>query len=147
MDYQIRRHSRANGHIVDTHPSVEPVLELYEQRVVDIIGTCRQKGVRPVFVTQPTLWTNDGEQDEDPDLWTGRIRGTDKFLSIPKLRELLDRFNTVVISVCATYDVPCVNLESMNEKREFFYDDFHFTEAGAREVADAVADVLLNTAN
>jgi hypothetical protein len=50
----------------------------------------------------------------------------------------MDRFNERLLEICAELGVEVVDLSSMNAVEAYFYDDCHFTEAGAREVARLV---------
>jgi len=51
----------------------------------------------------------------------------------------MERYNAVLQSVCREWDVAWIDLRSLQGREELFYDDCHFNEAGAREVAAIVA--------
>jgi len=67
------------------------------------------------------------------------------YLSLPSLRLAMDRYNAALLDVCFEMEAPCVDLSPMNGRVEFFYDDCHFNNAGAREVARILAEFLLRT--
>ena len=47
----------------------------------------------------------------------------------------MDAYDEALMTVCTEMNVACADLSSMNGSPEYFYDDCHFTEAGAAEVA------------
>ena len=110
-----------------------------------LAGLAEAYGVRLVFATQPTLWREDLSAEERATLWFG---GTGDFLrepghayySVGALAEGMARYNQTLLDVCATRGVECVDLAAeIPRDPSLFYDDCHFTEAGARAVADALA--------
>jgi hypothetical protein len=67
-------------------------------------------------------------------MWLGYVKDQG-YLSVPLLRKGMDLFNARLVEICAELGVEVVDLSSMNGVEAYFYDDCHFTEAGAREVA------------
>ncbi len=60
------------------------------------------------------------------------------------LRDAMDQFNNRLLSVCAVYNIECIDLATeMNGNELFFYDDVHFNERGADKVAELVANYLI----
>ena len=64
-------------------------------------------------------------------------------LIVEKLREGIDRYNETLHRVCDELSVDCVDLTSMSGREECFFDDAHFTESGAAELARRVAQAFL----
>jgi hypothetical protein len=121
-------------------------LQGYEARLETIVQLTRGYGLRVVFVTQPTLWNENLSERGRGLLWLGDIT-EGQYLSIEAGRAGIDKHNDVLISVCKRMDVECINTESMHGQERYFYDDFHFTEAGTRELARLVAEHFLGHAS
>ena len=47
----------------------------------------------------------------------------------------MDAYNEALMTECTEMGVVCADLSSMNGNPDYFYDDCHFTESGATEVA------------
>ncbi len=133
-EYKIRREKRAAAHITEQIPDLTRGLTEYRQRIQRIINVCRRRGLRVLFTTQPVLWRGDLPPRLAERCWFGWLENGD-YLSLAALRECMDRYNDATVSVCREMHVPCADLSSMNGREDFFYDDCHFTERGAEEVA------------
>jgi hypothetical protein len=56
----------------------------------------------------------------------------------------MEEFNDVTRKACRESNLLCVDLARLLPKKaEYFYDDMHFGEAGAREVAEIIGDHLI----
>jgi lysophospholipase L1-like esterase len=141
--YVWRRARRQAAPIDDELPPVDDCLAAFEVRLRAIVAECRRQNVRVVFASQPVSW--DGRLDEPfrKLLWFGALPGG-RYLSIEKMREGMDRFNRRAKTVCNELRVEWIDLASLNGRQDVFYDDCHFTEAGAREVADLTARWFLD---
>lgn len=143
----IRRKQRAEAPIVRSDESLDAQFEVwrgnYEGRIAKIIEACKQRNVQPLFVTQPTLWSDPPDPEAEALCWAGRIKKTSNFLSLLDLHRYLESMNETLRAVCKQHNAPLVELTHMNGNLEFFYDDFHFTESGARVVASALAEGIL----
>lgn len=140
--YERRRAQRQAAAVSDDLPDLSLPLAEFRDLLRGIIGRCRALGVRPVFTSQPVLWRSDLDPDLQKLLWFGRT-ADGRYLSVAALRAGMDRYNEVVQAVCAELVVEFIDLSAMNGRPEWFYDDCHFNEAGAREVSRRVADWLL----
>jgi lysophospholipase L1-like esterase len=110
----------------------------YGRRVNELIDAWEERGVRGILVTHPVLWRAEMPPEEEALLWLGALPdGT--FASAASLRRMMDRFNELVVRICTERGAECVDLGEMNGHAAFFYDDCHFNEAGAREVARRLA--------
>jgi hypothetical protein len=74
-------------------------------------------------------------------LWHGWTRESG-FLTVARLLEAIERFNSALVKVCQDMRTDCIDVRSMSGKEEFFYDDCHFTEAGAHELARQISASL-----
>ena len=126
----------------DQFPGLESALSSYRARLQGLVDRCRALRVRTIFMTQPTLWRRDAERQTEDLLWFGETSdGT--YLTANKLHEGLEAYNSVLVSVSRETGSECVDLRPMSGVEEFFYDDCHFTERGAAEVAHRLAPVLV----
>jgi lysophospholipase L1-like esterase len=140
-NYQLRRKKRADAENVDSPLSLDYDLDQFATRIARSIEVCRSKQVLPVFVTQPTLWEENLSATADNLLWFGALPNG-KYLSTEKLRLGLDQYNHRLIRVCEDLGAHLVDASSMNARECFFYDDCHFTEAGAQRMAHLIANSL-----
>lgn len=140
-EYFIRRDMRRKAEHTDALPDVSGKIAAYRARIRGIIDACRDRGVKAVFTTQPVLWRDDLTDDLKDRLWFGWTPDG-QYLTVPRLRETIDQYNKALREVCNEAGVTVVDLDPISGTAEYFYDDCHFTEAGARAVADRVAPVV-----
>ncbi|MCE9591248.1 MAG: SGNH/GDSL hydrolase family protein [Planctomycetes bacterium] len=138
--YIQRRARRQQAKLVDdvsdlTGPG--SMLAKYPERIAAIIDACKAHNVTVYFVTQPVLWSENSPPEAQKLFWFG-WRADGSYLSVKALCGLMDRYNAALRETCAARGVVCIDLSSMNGKQECFYDDCHFTEAGARQVAKLI---------
>lgn len=141
MEYQIRRERRAAATLVSELPALSAGLSAYRERITALIDESRERGVAILFTTQPVLWQDNLPPDLAARCWFGWLPD-DRYLTLGALRRAMDHYNTALLDVCREYRVPCVDLSPMNGHGQWFYDDCHFTEAGAVEVAHRITPVL-----
>lgn len=135
------RRARREARKRNEPPPMEDALERFAARVDALAQALRKRGVRPVFVTQPVRWGPGQDAALEDSYWFGWLPDGEH-LATASLRALMDRYNARVRERCAALGVTCVDLDELNGGREWFFDDCHFTEAGAREVARRVAAAL-----
>ena len=141
IEYRIRRERRAAAELTQDLPDLTVGLSGYQERIRAIIDICRERNVRVAFTTQPVLWRDDLPPDEAALCWFGWLPDG-RYLTLGALRTAMDAYNAALMETCAEADVPCVDLSAMNGEPRWFYDDCHFTEAGAAEVATRVAPAV-----
>ena len=146
LNYVARRKLRQNGHVRDDMPDLTDALSQYEARITRIIRECERAGVGPVFLTQPALLCENTPDQVRALFWSGDD-GDGGYYKVEDLGRGLQKYNERLREVCTRHQVEFIELTSMNDHPEFFYDEYHFNEAGAREVARLVADGLTITAN
>ncbi|MBI1320557.1 MAG: hypothetical protein GC168_16660 [Candidatus Hydrogenedens sp.] len=137
----VRKSHREEAPLTDERPDLTRGLFEYGDRIRRLIQTARARGLDIVFTTQPTLWDSVPRLGVDSLCWFGWLPDG-RYLSLGRLRYAMDAYNDRLREICAEEDAACVDLDPMNGNPEYFYDDCHFTEAGARAVADAVAQAL-----
>jgi hypothetical protein len=67
-----------------------------------------------------------------------------RYFKVEDLARGLEQYNLRLEYVCDREGVLCVDLGSINDHPEFFYDEFHFNEAGARAVGKLVANGIID---
>ena len=76
------------------------------------------------------------------DLW-GRAAD---YYTLEALAEAMDRYNQTLLAVCRERAVECLDAASLiPATTRFMYDDAHFTDAGARELATRIAAYLMES--
>ncbi|UCE59459.1 MAG: hypothetical protein JSU63_18695 [Phycisphaerales bacterium] len=144
--YTLRRQRRRSMELVDTLPDLTEALRDYKQRIRAMAELADKLSVRLVFATQPYVWRDDLPPEVKSRLWFGWMKG-EKSLSINKLRIGMELFNQALVSVCNEIGVPCIDLSHLNGNESLYIDDCHFTIAGTRTVADALATWFLDHRN
>ncbi|MBN1672361.1 MAG: hypothetical protein JXR37_15075 [Kiritimatiellae bacterium] len=145
-----RRHRAAATQRLDTLPDLSSALAEYAANVNHIIDICRQRRVRPIFVTQPAIWRPGLEPDLQALLWMGGIGNFREgpghaYYTVEALADGLAVYNRALQDVCARRGCECFDLAAAIPKDgAVFYDDMHFNENGAEQAARALADYLLD---
>ncbi len=136
--YPLRRRQRQQAKHVDELPNLDEALAEYAQRIERTAEACREKGVRLIVVTQPVLWSSEPDDEADALFWLGWT-AHDSFFTVAALRQGMDKHNATLTATCEQLEIEMVDLTHMHGHIEFFYDDCHFTELGATEVARRLA--------
>jgi lysophospholipase L1-like esterase len=147
-NYEVWRSHRRNARILDSVPNLDSALVEYTRNLQGIADQADQRHIRLVFITQPMLWSPGISDSAKALLWMG---GTGEFqaepghdyFAVPALHAALARYNAALLDVCAERHLSCFDLAArIPSDTRWFYDDVHFTEAGARLVANEVAGYL-----
>jgi hypothetical protein len=149
-DLELWRRRRAEGKIVPL-PDLHIGLSEYHERVRRLNQECHVLGVRCLFLTQPTLWRSDLTPADERSLWSGyvgqwnvqaRYKG---YVGAADLAQAMNVYNETLLDACSVDGLECLDLASaIPRDSRFFYDDEHFTEAGAHLVAEKLRDYLLS---
>ena len=149
---QWRSHRQAATRLRTRLPDLSGSLDEYGRNLETIIGLAEERGVRPIFLSQPTMWRPDLEPELGKLVWMGGVgdytrgtrgRATD-YYSIDALAEGMKLYNDTLRRVCRENAVECVDLDVLLPKDlTMFYDDCHFNDSGCRRVAAVVAGHLL----
>ncbi|MEM7345451.1 MAG: SGNH/GDSL hydrolase family protein, partial [Chloroflexota bacterium] len=139
-----RREQRQSAPILDQLPDLSESLVEYQRNINAIIDTAETHNTRLILVTQPTLWQEDLTPEEAALLWFGWGPNRDYFYQVDALIEGLTRYNETLLEICRQRQVECLDLaQQLPQTSKIFYDDVHFTEYGAEQVATIVANYLL----
>jgi len=128
-------------------PDLSVGLAEYAMRIHSLISACRERQLRCVFLTQPTVWRPDLSPDDDKRLWAGCVGPSGAIhgcVSAGDLARAMDAYNRKLLDVCSEQKVECYDLAAAIPKSwTAFYDDMHFTRAGSKLVAEFVSSKLL----
>ena len=143
-----RAYRQGATRLIPEPPDLRAALEEYERNLTSIVETAAADSVRLVLLSQPMIWRSDMSEAELRRLWLG---GLGDFMSGPghayytpaALDEAMTRYNERLAEVCVRHRLECFDLaEVIPRDTLIYYDDAHYTEHGAREVARAVATYL-----
>ncbi len=137
LEYRIRRQKRQEAGTATQLPDLARGLGEYGARLRRIIETCRARGIRPVFTTQPVLWAEELSTEAAERCWFGWLEDG-RYLTLPLLRRAMEAYNDTLRAVCDELQAPLADLAFMHGNPDYFYDDCHFTEAGARVAAGRI---------
>lgn len=137
-----RREVRRAAPQRSTLPELGPSLHTFERHLDELVALCEGSHVRTVLANQAVLWRGELPPTAEARLWIGWTRDRDAFYTAGALRGGLDAFNAAVGAVAARRGVALVDISSVSGDLDAFYDDCHFTELGARRVAELVASQL-----
>jgi hypothetical protein len=149
--YNKWRNDRKRAAIVDQLPDLEPGLAEFRRNLNTMGDLAAAHAVRLIFLTQPTMWTEDLPARETAMLIKGRVahprrEGRTEYYSVKSLAEGMARYNLVTLDVCRARNVECIDLAAKLPKDlTAFYDDEHFNDRGSEMVAEIVGDYLLAT--
>ncbi len=141
--YSARRVMRQKALALETLPDMSAAIRQYRSNVRQLAQHVRDRGARPVFATHPVLWRAGMSPAEEEQLWFG-LTLAGQALSVDQLAVGMRAFNDALRAECDALDVACVDLTRLNGDPQVFYDDCHFTEAGADRVADQLATFFLS---
>jgi lysophospholipase L1-like esterase len=122
-------------------PDLTRALADYRSNLESIVDAAASRQVRLVLATQPALWRPDLPPQLDDLLWFGWAQQGAEYYTAAALAAGLARFNAVLLDVCRVRGVECVDLAArLPRDATVFYDDCHFNESGARQVATLLAE-------
>jgi hypothetical protein len=99
-------------------------------------------------VTQPTLWRKDLPDELRALLWSRPVGLTGRAISAGELARGMREYNDTMRRFCRTESVECIDLAARFPKDgTVFIDDEHFNEAGARLVAEVIAEHFVHNLN
>jgi len=115
-------------------------LDGYKKRTDSIITLCQAAGVKPIFLTQPSLFGDFVDSTTGVEMKDKWINNKDADNSLLQ-EKILELYNDVIRSDSARILV--IDLaRKMPKNSEYYYDFIHFTNKGAEKVADILASEL-----
>ncbi|HMK26121.1 MAG TPA: SGNH/GDSL hydrolase family protein [Chitinophagaceae bacterium] len=118
-----------------------PYLHAYRQRIEQIITTCRQAGITPVLITQPSLYGSYADPVTHLLIGNKWITKDPNGVNCSLMGKILEVYNDVLRSF--SQKVPVIDLAmQMPKNSAYFYDFTHVTNAGAEKIADILFSEL-----
>jgi hypothetical protein len=105
------------------------------------------------LITSPSPWKEHMTDAETARLFGGGVAPTTEWETNPHIKwytvrammQMLSLYNDAIRSVCVEHALACIDLDSELPKNSaYFYDDFHFSQAGAAKVGEIAAEHLLS---
>ncbi len=117
----------------------EKYVKTYERRLEKLIRISKENGIIPVFITQPEICGNVIDEITNVDLSKIRIGNMDGELAWKRL----ELYNNATRRVGMRENILVIDLaRELPKSSKYFYDLVHFTNEGAREVAEIIYDYL-----
>jgi lysophospholipase L1-like esterase len=117
----------------------------YRANLLTLIQLARQHNVRPIFITQPAIYQENLPAEAEALLWLGEYDGDPEggYYSVSVLQQTLTMFNQEMLATCEENAIECIDVAvEMNGETDYFFDDVHFNELGARRVGEIVTQYL-----
>jgi lysophospholipase L1-like esterase len=145
-----RDHRKRSTEVRDELPDLSSALKGYANNINKLIDIAQEKSVRPIFMTQPTMWKPGLPDNLNALFWLGGIGDFQResgrpYYSVAALERGIRLYNDTLLQVCKERHVECLDLASVLEKdTTVFYDDVHFNESGSRKVAKLLSLYMLD---
>jgi hypothetical protein len=143
------RRTAPAANLVDVLPDLGPALAEYRRNLLALGDRARSYGAPLLLLTQPTLWAAEMGPAERERLLAGGLGpiktwcAHQRYFSPRALADGMRQFNDVLRDVCRSGGL-CRDLAAAVPPRaEYFYDDMHLSESGARLVAGLVVGWIL----
>src|ERR1043166_2993450 len=113
----------------------------YLTNLKSIAGVAQSHGIKLVLMTQQTTWN--GPENANLKEWHWILCRSGKRYREDFMEEALTSLNDLTRQVASQYSIPLYDLSrTMPKSRDFFYDDVHFNDRGARETAAGLAALI-----
>ena len=151
MEYLWQAHDNVkDDQWVDILPDSPHHLTTYRETIHNLKEYADKYGAKIIFVTQPYLWSKSLSDKDREQIYAGFI-GADitspetKWYTPDALRKGLKAYNDILRLECQEAKLICVDAaEEMSGHSKFFYDDFHFSDLGARYLGALVGEFLVD---
>jgi len=131
--------------IPETDATVRVDVTSYRNNLRSMIGMARANRFELVFMTQPSTWNSGVDPGAGDRHWMRLYH--DVVYREDTMDSALERLNDVMRTVAAEDSVPLYDLaRALPKSLEFFYDDCHFTRAGALATGRGLAHFLMEHA-
>jgi hypothetical protein len=131
---------------VNDFPNITAHLDTYRGTIRQLKEFADKRNKPIVFVTQPFVWSSAMSQETKDQIYAGFI-GSDmlapdtKWYTPSALEKGLMAYNDTLRETCKTDHLLCVDAAALlPHEAKYFYDDFHFSGAGAARLGQIVGD-------
>jgi hypothetical protein len=138
------RQTAPKANLIDL-PNLDDGLANYRSNLNKLIDRSETYQAPIIFLTQPTLWKEHMAPEDEALLTAGGVGGRDEwctkkiYYSPGALARGMKMFNDVLRDVCDRRKIFCIDLAArVPKERRYFFDDMHYSEAGAQLVSDIV---------
>lgn len=144
-----RQHRQQAAEIRNELPDLSSALEEYARNINKMIDIAREKSIRLIFITQPTIWKPGLPDELDALLWMGGVGNYQKdsgkvYYSVEALERGMKKYNDTLLKICQERHVESIDLAPMLDKdTTVFYDDVHFNKNGAQKVSRILSNYVL----
>jgi lysophospholipase L1-like esterase len=112
----------------------------YKERLRQLIQISRDNGIDPIFITQPTLYGKGADDVTGVNLetiaLTSHVNGYMRW-------KLLEKYNAALKDIGKEKNVLVIDLaDKMPKSSRYYYDFVHYTNEGARKVAEIIEEDL-----
>lgn len=108
----------------------------YEKRLTTLMKATKEYQIKPVLITQPLLFGEGIDPSTTVDLGTIKTR----FENGKTYWQVLEMYNAITRKVAKKESVPLIDLaELLSKNSEYYYDGMHFTNEGAAEISQLLA--------
>ncbi|HET8550696.1 MAG TPA: SGNH/GDSL hydrolase family protein [Bryobacteraceae bacterium] len=146
--YEDMRRKRRQSRIIPL-PDLRAAVQEYGERIRRLAEECRGLRKRCLLITQPMLWRNDLSRQEIDALWLGYVGPFENpigYISPGELETAMSEFNRRLLEVARAEQVEAFDLAArVPGNLTVYYDDAHYTNEGARIVAESIAEYLRPT--
>lgn len=133
---------------VNKLPEKPEALRNYQKNIMKLHAISQAYGAKIVFATQPYVWSDTMTQITKDQLFAGFI-GPDmnspetKWYTPKALWEGSANYNDAMRQLCSAEGLHCVDVAAkLPREPKYFFDEVHFSNAGAAKVGEIVADAL-----
>ncbi len=144
------RQSAPEEKLVRAVPDLHSELAAYEERIIQLADAGSEYGAPTIFLTQPTLWADNMSAEALAQLHTGGIGPSSdwctkqEYYAPGTLAVSMRMFNKRLLETCKKANLVCYDLaRDVPKEARYFYDDMHFSEAGATLVAELVTTEIM----
>ncbi len=140
----VMKEMRSKAAMRNKLPDLTRALDEYRTYLLQVAKLAREQEIKLILLTQPFLWRENMPEEELQQLWFGCVNGEPYICYVPEvLAEGMREYNQVLLEVCAEEKLRCVDLANLlPQSFDYMHDDVHFSEAGARKVAEILAGEL-----
>ncbi len=146
---KLRKMRKEALEIRDEAPDATNLFAHFEDNLRKSIAVCQKAGAKVVIAGQPMVRTKDLSESQANRLWNGGIGDVHNekvsvYYSTKCIARLLEELGHVARMVAEDTGAIYVDVQKhLDDTASAFYDDSHFTPEGARSVAKAIAQGLV----
>lgn len=137
----MKKHDNRSDIYKNIHGKIQPISrdDGFKNRLQKLIDICKESDIKPVFVTQSTILGG-------IDIFTGKDFSSDIYFNNNPYCSAYgcdsisrNTYRTILKSVAAKNNMPCIDLELLLPKdSRYYYDFIHYTKLGNKKVAEVL---------